>query len=92
MELPVEKVAMVGDRLFTDVAPDAGDKNFLNHINPDSLEILSGCKAEKGLQQATSEDRYQFEREGYFCADNQDSSAEHLVFNRTVALRDSWPG
>jgi glutaminyl-tRNA synthetase len=78
------------DRLFTEEIPDGGGKNFLDHINPASLEILSGCKAEISLAEATLEDRYQFEREGYFCIDSKYHTAEQPVFNRTIGLRDSW--
>lgn len=78
------------DRLFTDVAPDAGGKNFLDHINPDSLDILQGCKAETGLVQASLEDRYQFEREGYFILDSRYSLDDKKVFNRVIGLRDTW--
>jgi glutaminyl-tRNA synthetase len=78
------------DRLFNDEAPDAGDKNFLDAINPDSLQVLGHCKAEISLKSATSEDRYQFEREGYFCLDSRYSSKDKPVFNRTIGLRDSW--
>ena len=60
-------------------------------LNPQSLQVKHGF-AELGLVDAEAEKAYQFEREGYFCADNKDSSAEHLVFNRTAALRDSWGG
>ena len=75
------------DRLFTDPAPYAGDKNFLELINPDSLTVLNRCVAEMGLAQAQSAMAYQFEREGYFC---RDSKAEGLVFNRTISLRDTF--
>lgn len=78
------------DRLFTEEIPDGGGKNFLDCINPASLEILSGCKAEISLAEATLEDRYQFEREGYFCIDSKYHTAEKPVFNRTIGLRDSW--
>jgi glutaminyl-tRNA synthetase len=78
------------DRLFNDAAPDAGDKNYLDAINPESLRILSGCKAEKGLAQAQPEQGFQFEREGYFCLDGQYSSDDKLVFNRTIGLKDNW--
>lgn len=78
------------DRLFSDPAPDAGGKNFLEFMNPHSLEILNGCKGEIGLAQATLEDRYQFEREGYFVLDSKYSAAEKLVFNRVIGLRDTW--
>lgn len=78
------------DRLFTEEIPDGGGKNFLDCINPASLEILSGCKAEISLAEATLEDRYQFEREGYFYIDSKYHTAEKPVFNRTIGLRDSW--
>jgi glutaminyl-tRNA synthetase len=78
------------DRLFSDEAPDAGGKNFLECINPQSLEILSDCKAEISLANATLNDRFQFEREGYFCLDSKYHSTEKPVFNRTIGLRDSW--
>lgn len=78
------------DRLFSDPAPDAGGKNFLEFMNPHSLEILNGCKGEIGLAKATLEDRYQFEREGYFVLDSKYSAADKLVFNRVIGLRDTW--
>ena len=78
------------DRLFTEEAPDAGGKDFLDSINSDSLEILTGCKGEVGLANATLEDHYQFEREGYFILDSKYSSDEKKVFNRTIGLRDTW--
>jgi len=78
------------ERLFTDEAPDAGGKNFLDSINPHNLEILSGCKAELSLGKAQLTDRFQFERQGYFCLDSKYSSADKLVFNRTIGLKDSF--
>ncbi len=78
------------DRLFNDAAPDAGDKNFLDALNPQSLTILTGCKAEKSLSQAQPEQAYQFEREGYFCLDSKLSTADKPVFNRTIGLKDNW--
>ncbi|WP_409306334.1 glutamine--tRNA ligase [Pectobacterium sp. B1J-3] len=78
------------DRLFS-VANPAAAEDFLSTINPDSLKITHGF-VEASLAQAESEKAYQFEREGYFCADRVYSSAEHLVFNRTVGLRDTWVG
>ncbi|MDH5413974.1 MAG: glutamine--tRNA ligase/YqeY domain fusion protein [Flavobacteriaceae bacterium] len=78
------------DRLFIDEAPDSHkDKDFKEFINPNSLEINSNAYVEPSLQQASVGDRFQFQRLGYFNIDN-DSKAEHLVFNRTVPLRDSW--
>lgn len=81
------------DRLFKTANPnktEQEDGSFLENINPDSLVVLKGCRAEPSLAQATLEDRFQFEREGYFCLDNKDSKPESLVFNRTITLRDSW--
>lgn len=78
------------NRLFTDEAPDAGGKNFLDCINPESLEILHGCKAETSLTTALVGNSYQFERQGYFCLDSKYSSAEKPVFNRTISLKDSF--
>lgn len=79
------------DRLFTAEFPEEDkSKTFLDFINPQSLTILGGCKAEQSLAQATSDTRYQFEREGYFCADSVESRPGKLVFNRTISLRDSF--
>ena len=64
-------------------------EDFTANLNPSSLEILGDCRVEPSLVAATSGDRYQFERTGYFCVD-PDSSPERLVFNRTVGLRDTW--
>ena len=78
------------DNLFSDPAPDAADKNFLDCLNADSLEILRGCKVEAALGQTKPEDRFQFMRTGYFCADSKDSKPDALVFNRAVSLKDSF--
>ncbi len=80
------------DRLFSDADPDAGDKDFLECLNPDSLEILSGCKAERFLENAQPPDTFQFLRLGYFTADSRNSRPGHPVFNRSVALKDSYKG
>lgn len=77
------------DRLFKMPNPGA-EEDFEAALNPDSLVIIEGARVEASLKDAKPEFAYQFEREGYFCADNKLSSAEHLVFNRTVALRDVW--
>ena len=78
------------DNLFADEAPDGGEKNFLDCLNPNSLETLSGCKVEAGLSAPKAEERFQFMRQGYFCADSKDCKPEHLVFNRAVSLKDSF--
>jgi glutaminyl-tRNA synthetase len=79
------------DRLFTVPNPsDVGeDKSFLDVLNPDSLKVLTGCKVEPGLAGSPAGTRVQFERKGFFCVD-MDSAADHLVFNLTVPLRDTW--
>jgi glutaminyl-tRNA synthetase len=80
------------DHLFLKADPDddtdGGD--FRVHVNPNSLEALTSCRVEPGLAGAVPGSRYQFERQGYFCADTEDSNEDSLVFNRTVPLRDSW--
>ena len=76
------------DCLFTVPNPAAED-DFLSTLNPESLVIRQGF-VEPSLRDAPAEKAYQFEREGYFCADNKLSSADKLVFNRTVGLRDTW--
>ena len=81
------------DNLFNDADPDAAGKDFLACLNPNSLEILTGCKLEKSLESAKAPASYQFMRLGYFCPDSKDSTLEHLVFNRSVSLKDSFkPG
>ena len=75
------------DRLFT--VEDPGGQNWRDFVNPHSLEVLRQCKVEPSLTTAKSQDRFQFERLGYFCVDD-DSTQGSLVFNRTVTLRDTW--
>ena len=79
------------DRLFAVANPGAAD-DFLSTINPQSLRIIGHAKLEPSLRDAKPEFVYQFEREGYFCADSKLSSADKPVFNLTVALRDTWVG
>ena len=78
------------DMLFADPEPDAAGKDFIECLNPNSLETLTGCKVERALENCVATDRFQFLRLGYFAPDNKDSSPEHLVFNRAVALKDSF--
>ena len=92
--------------LFSDAQPDGPDKNFLDCLNPDSLTVLTGCKVESALVEeakkydAEGEGRtaktapgFQFMRVGYFCMDSRDCHADHLVFNRSVLLKDGFkPG
>ncbi len=77
------------DRLFRLANPESED-NYLAALNPASLESLTTGRIEASLANAKSGDRFQFERTGYFCVDSVDSSADKLVFNRTVTLRDTW--
>jgi len=75
---------------INDPAPDAGGKDHMESLNPQSLEILTGCKGEKGLASAESRIRFQFEREGYFIQDSRYSKPDALVYNRVISLRDTW--
>ncbi|MEE9552028.1 MAG: glutamine--tRNA ligase, partial [Gammaproteobacteria bacterium] len=77
------------DRLFTETEPDKDD-DWKSFLNPDSVEVLENTYIEPGLAEAEPEDRFQFERLGYFCVDRKDSTKDRPVFNRTVNLRDSW--
>ena len=80
------------DRLFTVEDPNKEDdgKTYLDHLNAESLEVITDAKLEPGLAKAEPGERFQFERLGYFCADAGDSQAGKPVFNRTVTLRDAW--
>ena len=89
------------DYLFTDADPDGADKDFIDCLNPGSLEVLQGCKVEQGMvaeaeayekteKAGKTAPSFQFMRLGYFCMDSKDSSPEHLVFNRSVSLKDSF--
>ena len=77
------------DRLFTDAQPDAGGKDFLASLNPDSLRVTQGY-VEPSLGTAVGDDRFQFERHGYFVADRRDHAPGRPVFNRVTGLKDSW--
>ena len=81
------------DNLFNDPDPDAAGKDFLVCLNEKSLEVLTGCKVEASLRDAKAPASYQFMRLGYFCPDSKDCAPGHLVFNRSVSLKDSFkPG
>jgi glutaminyl-tRNA synthetase len=88
----VEAEIRLYDRLFNHPTPDAGKDgtDYHDYLNPDSLRTLTGCRVEPLLAEASHDENYQFEREGYFCVDSVYSSPTRLVFNRTVTLRDSW--
>ena len=96
METAVDAEVRIYDRLFTDPDPDGPDKDFLDYINKDSLKILSTCKVEKCLseipmpEKGKDSESFQFMRQGYFCLDNKFSAPGHLIFNRSVALKDSF--
>ncbi|MEI8118596.1 MAG: glutamine--tRNA ligase/YqeY domain fusion protein [Methylophilaceae bacterium] len=77
------------DRLFKVAHPGAGDTDYLNDINPESVKVIS-VQLEPSLKDAKPEDKFQFERHGYFVADSRDSQSGKPVFNRTVTLRDAW--
>ena len=78
------------DRLFTVPDPEAGEESFVQLINPESLIVLMDSVIEPSVEGDDKSTRYQFEREGYFWRDSEDSDDEHLVFNRIVPLRDTW--
>ena len=86
----VEAEVRLYANLFADADPDGADKDYIDCLNPDSLQVLHGCKLEKMLGEAKAPAQFQFLRLGYFCPDSRDSTAEHLVFNRAVALKDSF--
>jgi glutaminyl-tRNA synthetase len=75
------------DRLFSEESPLADDREFTESLNPDSLDVISGCKLEPGLASAQPGDQFQFERQGYFC---RDTGAEGSSYIMTVGLRDAW--
>jgi glutaminyl-tRNA synthetase len=77
------------ERLFTVPDPLAQADDFLNYVQPNSLQVLHSCQVEPGLADVRPGSRYQFLRQGYFCAD-ADSTPGQAVFNRTVSLRDTW--
>lgn len=85
--LPAE--VRIYDRLFSIENPSASEKDFRELINPDSLKVLKNCWVEPALKEAKALDTFQFQRTGYFNVDH-DSTAEKLIFNRTVSLKDSW--
>jgi len=74
----------------TDSTGEGDDMDARREINPDSLKVLTACKVEPSLKGAAPESRYQFERTGYFCVDASNATSDHLAFNRTVPLRDTW--
>jgi glutaminyl-tRNA synthetase len=88
----VEAEVRLYDRLFSHPTPDAGKdgQDYKDLINSDSLRTLTGCCVEQNLVNAQPGDRFQFEREGYFCIDPMHTAGNKLIFNRTVTLRDTW--
>ena len=81
------------DRLFLDESPDGHkDRDFMEFVNPASLEVLKGCKVEPALAQAAVGEPWQFTRLGYFTLDSKLATEGSLVFNRAVTLKDGWKG
>jgi glutaminyl-tRNA synthetase len=80
------------DRLFSHPSPDAAKegRDYKDYLNPDSLRTLTHCIVEAAAAEAQPGERFQFEREGYFCLDSMQQDDSRLIFNRTVSLRDSW--
>lgn len=78
------------NNLFTVSDPEGGEKEFVEYINPNSLEVLKGCKLENSLKDAVPGESYQFMRLGYFCVDNRESNSQKIVFNRPVSLKDGF--
>lgn len=78
------------DRLFASPTPDEGEEDFITHLNPESLVVLKNARVEPSVLDDPADTRYQFERQGYFWRDPEDSSEDALVFNRIISLRDSW--
>ena len=89
VEHAVDAEIRLYDRLFKTENLNTIEDDFLNHLNPDSLQVIENAKLEASLASAKAGDQFQFERQGYFIVD-QDSSENKLVFNRTVTLRDNW--
>ncbi len=88
-EHAVDAEIRVYDRLFKLPNPSGAD-DFISQLNPESLQIFTNAKLEASIASSSIDDRFQFERVGYFCQDSKDSSPEKLVFNRIASLRDSW--
>ena len=93
-ETAVDAEVRLYENLFSAVSPDTSSAEaLLADMNPNSLEVLTGCKLEASLKDAKTGDSFQFMRLGYFCPDSKDCAPGHLVFNRSVSLKDSFkPG
>ena len=92
MEHAINAEVRLYDRLFNLENPDGGKDgdDFKDSLNPESLKGLENCLVEPSVENAEPGSRYQFERQGYFCIDTDDTSPGRPVFNRTTTLRDSW--
>ena len=77
------------NHLFLNQNPDGDGENFINNLNPNSIEIHQNCKFEKKILEAKHNEKFQFLRTGYFCLD-KNSSNGNLIFNQSTSLRDSW--
>ncbi|MBQ2971193.1 MAG: glutamine--tRNA ligase/YqeY domain fusion protein [Ruminococcus sp.] len=85
----VDATVNLYDNLFTVSDPEAGDRDFLEFLNPDSLVVKTGCKAEKSIENYSVPANFQFMRQGYFCLD-KDSKKDNIIFNRSVSLKDGF--
>lgn len=85
----VDATVNLYDNLFTVSDPESGDRDFLDFLNPESLVVKTGCKAEKSIENYTVPANFQFMRQGYFCLD-KDSTKDNIIFNRSVSLKDSF--
>ena len=86
----VQATVRLYDRLFNVPAPDRGDSDFMDHVNSESFSVIDNAWVEQSLVNAEPEQRFQFEREGYFVADRFEFSGDKPVFNKTIGLRDTW--
>ena len=89
VEASIDAEVRLYDRLFLEANPASHD-DLMTSLNPESLEIITDAKVEASLADATPEEAYQFNRLGYFCADQFDHNQQRLVFNRSVSLRETW--
>jgi glutaminyl-tRNA synthetase len=86
----VKATVRIYDRLFNVPAPDRGDSEFMDHVNAESFSVIDNAWVEQSLVNAKPEQRFQFEREGYFVADRFEFNSDKPVFNKTIGLRDTW--
>jgi glutaminyl-tRNA synthetase len=94
MTVAPKTATRLGDRLLTEAQPDAGGKDFIESLNPDSLKVVTGyvepSRGASGVIAAKADDKFRFERHGYFVADREDHATGNPVSNRVTGLKDSW--